>query len=112
MSLKSEIWVSALLRRCQAQGLFCAVVHKGSPEAGAVFIIINHLDGSCDLLGPPPGPAYGENGERRFISEFENPVPILEAEALLRRKRQFDPDLWEIEIEDRKGLAGLVPEKR
>jgi hypothetical protein len=112
MRLKSEIWVSALLRRCQGEGLFCAVIHKGAPEAGAVFLMINHLNGTCDLLGPPPGPAYAENGERRFIKEFESPAAFAQAEVLLARKRQFDPDLWVIEIEDRNNLAGIVPEKR
>jgi hypothetical protein len=111
MTLKSEIWVQALLRRCQGQGLYGAVIHKGSAEAGAVFVLINHLDGTFDLLAPPPGPAYGENGERRFIKEFEMPVALDKAEAFLARSLKFDSDLWVVEIEDRKNLAGIVLEK-
>ncbi|MGL4592631.1 MAG: DUF1491 family protein, partial [Aestuariivirga sp.] len=38
--LKTAIWVSGLLRRCQAQGLFGAVIRKGAEEAGAVFVIV------------------------------------------------------------------------
>jgi hypothetical protein len=110
MRLKSEVWVAALLRRCQAQGHYGAVVRRGAAEAGAVFIIVNHLDGTCDLLGPPPGPAYDDSGERRFAKEFINPVSLQEIEKHLHRKRKSDPDLWEVEIEDRKGLAGLTVE--
>jgi hypothetical protein len=110
MRLKSEIWVAAFLRRCQTQGFYGAVIRRGAAEAGAVFIIVNHLNGTCDLLGPPPGPAYDESGERRFAKEFKNAVTMLEIESLLQRKRKTDPDLWEVEIEDRQGLAGLLPE--
>jgi hypothetical protein len=109
--LKTEIWVQAFMRRCQAENLFGAVLHKGSAEAGAVFIIINHLNGTCDVLGPPPGSAFDEAGNRRFLLEFKTPVLLHEAETLLKRRRSFDSDLWAIEIEDRHGLAGITPEK-
>lgn len=109
--LKSEIWIQAFLRRCQGEGLYGTVLHRGAAEAGAVFVLVNHLDGTCHLLGPPPGPAFDEAGERRFMEEFETPITTQEAEALILRRRKFDSDLWAIEIEDRDGLAGLKPEK-
>lgn len=111
MRLKSEIWVHAVLRRCQAQGQYGAVLRKGAAEAGAVFVWINHLNGTYDLLGPPPGPAFDEVGERRFILEFKQPSSLQEVETLMQRRRKSDPDLWEIEIEDRTGYAGLAIEK-
>jgi hypothetical protein len=109
--LKSEIWVAALLRRCQAQGQYGAVINKGAAEAGAVYVYINHLDGTYHLLSPPPGPAYDEQGERRFILEFENPENWQTVSAVVSRRQMFDPDLWAVEIEDRKDFAGLKPEK-
>lgn len=99
------------MRRCQGEGLYGVVLHRGAAEAGAVFVLVNHLDGTCDLLGPPPGSAFNDEGERRFTREFEKPVSLQVAEALLLRRRKFDSDLWAIEIEDRTGLAGLKPEK-
>jgi hypothetical protein len=36
--LKTAIWVQAFLRRCNAEGLYGAVVKKGADEAGALFI--------------------------------------------------------------------------
>ncbi len=110
MRLKSEIWVHALLRSAQSQGHYGAVLRKGAAEAGAIFVVVNHLDGTYDVLGPPPGPAFDDRGERRFVREFNQAVTIAEAEALLRRRHKADPDLWEVEIEDRLGLAGLLPE--
>ncbi len=108
--LKSEIWVAALLRRCQAEGKYGAVINKGAADAGAVYIYINHLDGTYHLLSPPPGPAYDDEGERRFFLEFEKPQDWQHVSALVARRLKFDSDLWAVEIEDRLGFAGLTPE--
>jgi hypothetical protein len=105
--LKSAIWVSGLLRRCQAQGLFGAVIRKGAEEAGAVFVIVNHLDGSFHLLGPAPGPSIDEAGDRRWILEAVPPAGQAEIDAILDKRRRVDSDIWVVEIEDRTGLAGL-----
>lgn len=110
MRLKSDIWVAALLRRCAGQGLFGAVVHHGADEAGAVYVYINHLNGTYDLLGPPPGPAYNERGDRQFVKEFKVPVDWQKASAVVARRRKSDPDLWAVEIEDRLGLASITIE--
>ncbi len=108
--LKSEIWIAALLRRCQGEGKYGAVIHKGAAEAGAIYVYVNHLDGTYHLLAPPPGPAHDEHGERRFILEFEKPSDWLQVSAVVARRRKSDPDLWAVEVEDRSGFAGLTPE--
>ena len=90
------------------EGLFGAVVKKGAEEAGAVHVIVDHLDGTCHLFGPAPGGAYDDAGERRWIIEIAPPQTPADAMALLERRRRFDPDLWIVEIEDRKGVAGLA----
>jgi hypothetical protein len=110
LRLKSEIWVAALLRRCQAEGLYGAVIHKGAEEAGAIYVYINHLDGTYDLLSPPPGPSYDERGERRFMRETLKPTDWTAVSEIVARRRKSDTDLWAVEIEDRKGLAGIVLE--
>ncbi|MDE2444897.1 MAG: DUF1491 family protein [Alphaproteobacteria bacterium] len=110
MRLKTEFWVAAFLRRCSTEGLFGAVIHHGADEAGVVFIYVNHLDGTYDLLVPPPGPAYDEQGERRFIKAFKAPRDWQAASTYVQRRREDDPDLWAIEIEDRHGLASIAIE--
>lgn len=111
MSLKSEIWVQALLRRCNAEGLFAAVVKRGAAEAGAVFVIIDKCDGSYRLLGPAPGPAYDAAGERLFVDEMQQQSTLQDVEALLARRQRFDDDIWIVEIQDRSGSAGLAVTK-
>ncbi len=107
MRLKTEIWVSAFLRRCMVEGIYGAIIRKGAAEAGAVYVIVNHLDGLCHLFGPAPGPTYGEDGERRWADELQGPAPVNDTGPILERKRRFDPDIWIVEVEDRKGTAGL-----
>jgi hypothetical protein len=107
MRLKSGIWVSAYLRRCQIEGAFAAVRRRGAEEAGAVFIIINRLDGTATLYGPAPQSAFDEAqpAERMFSAMLggEAPVPEADIEARLKREMRFDPDIWIVEIEDRAG---------
>lgn len=90
------------------EGLFGAVVRKGAEEAGAVYVIVNHLDGTCHLFGPSPGASHDEEGERRWIIELAPPQTPHDAAAFLERRIRFDPDIWIVEVDDRKGTAGLV----
>ena len=108
LRLKTGIWVSAFLRRSTVQGMFGAVIRKGAEEAGAVYVIVNHLDGTCHLFGPAPGPSHDDDGERRWSVELTTPTTMPEIDDLLARKQRFDPDIWIVEVEDRKGNAGLV----
>jgi hypothetical protein len=109
--LKTEVWVQAFLRRCNSQGLFGAVLHRGHADAGSLIVVVNHLNGTHSLLTPPPGPAYDENGDRRFENLLARPSDWPEIQAKLERAKSFDSDLWIIEVEDRTGLAGLTPIK-
>jgi len=109
MRLKSGIWVSAFLRRWQAQGNFGAVIRKGAAEAGAIYVIVNHLDGTFHFFGPAPGPAYDEKGERRWFEEIAFPASQEAIGRILARRAAADPDIWIVEIEDRAGTAGIAP---
>ena len=108
MRLKSDIWVSAFLRQCMVDGKYGAVLRKGAPEAGAVYVVVNHLDGTCHLFGPAPGPAFDDDGERRWSEELKPPATPAEVDALISRRTSFDPDIWVVEVEDKSGTAGIV----
>lgn len=105
--LKSRLWVEAFLRTRESQGNFGAILNRGADEAGAVYVVINHLDGSHDLLSPSPGSAYDDAGERHFVKDFATPVPWADVVARMDKRKRSDPDLWLVEAEDRNGLAGL-----
>ena len=107
--LKSRTWVEAFLRTCQTVGKYGAVLHAGHDDAGAVFVVINNLNGRHSLLGPPPGEAVSENGDRRFELRGSG-LDWLEVSEKLQALRRVDSDVWVVEVEDRAGLAGLVPE--
>lgn len=104
MRVKSEIWVRAYLRRCQAEGVPVVVVRRGDEAAGAIFIRIDRLDGTVNLYGPAPAGLSGSETERRWVSCFgSRVVEQAEANVYLARQCEFDPDLWIIDIEDRAG---------
>jgi hypothetical protein len=104
MRLKSGIWVSAYIRRCQIEGAFAAVRRRGAEEAGAIFVKLNRLDGTAELFGPAPQSAFEDRPfDRAFSRISPNPVPEAEAESYLVREIRFDPDVWIVEVEDRGG---------
>jgi len=107
MRLKSGIWVAAYLRRCNVEGAFAAVRRRGAEEAGAVFILVNRLNGTAVLYGPAPQSAFDEAqpADRMFSAVLGGsaPVPATEAEARIAREIKFDPDVWLVEVEDRAG---------
>lgn len=107
MRLKSGIWVSAYLRRCSVEGAFAVVRRRGADEAGAVFIMVNRLDGTVTLYGPAPQALFDEArpSERMFTAVLGGKAPAAEAdaEARIAREIKFDPDVWVIEVEDRAG---------
>ena|SRR5262245_19035902 len=108
MRLKSEIWVHAFLRRAFAQGLYGAVLRKGAAEAGAIYVVIDRLDGTVMVLGPPPGSAIDETGERLWSKVIPPVTSAAEVASFITRLAKFDPDIWVVEVEDRQGTAGLV----
>lgn len=106
MRLKSAIWVSAYLRRCQVEGAFAAVRRRGAEEAGAVFVKVNRLDGTAELYGPAPQTAFDDAhpSDRAFARCLKGDAPReAEVEAYLVREIRFDPDVWIVEVEDRGG---------
>jgi hypothetical protein len=105
--LKTELWVQAFLRRCAVEGKNGAVLQRGHSDAGALLVVVNHLDGGHTLVGPAPGPAYDDEGNRRFVKLTAAPLAWAEILARIARARSFDEDLWVIEVEDRDGVAGL-----
>jgi hypothetical protein len=109
MRLKSSIWVSAYLRRCQVGGSYATLRRRGAEEAGAIFIKIDRLDGTGDLYGPAPQTAFdGEPSERRFTLSFKEPgQSSADIETRLQKEIRFDPDVWVIEVEDREGRHWL-----
>ena len=105
MRLKSNIWVSAYLRRCHTEGVFGAVRRRGAEEAGAVFVKVSLLDGNAMLYVPAPQTSYddGRPVDRFFAPAAPQPMPEPAVEERLTKELRFDPDAWIVETEDRAG---------
>jgi hypothetical protein len=89
--LKSEVWVSAYLRRCATEGIPAVVVQRGAAEAGAVFVKVNRLDGTANVFGPAPQAAFDDArpAERLWVrSTGPDPLAEVDADAYLARQRR------------------------
>jgi hypothetical protein len=111
MRLRSDIWVSAYLRRCGVDGVSAVLRRRGAPEAGAILVRVDRLDGRSALFGlVPQSPTHdpGRGVERVFAPMHEAEwIDDQTAEKRLARELSFDPDLWIIEVEDRDGRPRL-----
>jgi hypothetical protein len=94
--IASSILVGALLRRAEAEGGFGMVLAKGDPTAGAVAVLLTERGGSPRfferLLQPDGSYAWTESGGQPLDQPGE-------LQALIERRRRFDPDLWLIELD-------------
>ena len=104
--LKSGIFVRALIRRAEVAGAQAYVVRRGAEEAGAVFLKVSRLDGTCTILNQ----VVSGEGERAWSRPLGDSCDDAKAAAYFERQVKFDPDLWIVEIEDRDGRA-FVDEK-
>lgn len=113
MRLRSDIFVSALIRTVFAKGGYAAVERKGMDQAGAIFIRQRFRDGLETLFGPAPQSLVDDEGalDRRFEMRLERAEPDAVA-ALIEREIKWDSDLWlvELEIETIDGLFVLQAE--
>ncbi|HZB61195.1 MAG TPA: DUF1491 family protein [Microvirga sp.] len=100
--LRSDFWVSAYLRRCGVEGVDAVLRRRGAAEAGAVFVKVDHLDGTASLYGPAPQLFVDDSGERLFMPVLQAVTP-LDVEERMTRELRFDTDLWLVEVDDRAG---------
>lgn len=96
--LTADFWVKAYLMRLQLAGIPAFVTAHGDATAGAVLVKQSPLDGTAC--------AYQRSfnlmtGARAWVVLAKGSEP--EVDAAIARQRQFDPDLWVIEVEDRAG---------
>lgn len=98
LRLKTEIAVSALLRRAQVAGAFAVIVRKGDDVAGAYMVCVRKA-GEMTLY----------TSERDMSGEVvwfpKGPMSEIDAMNIINRRVDRDPDLWVVEIEDAQGRS-------
>lgn len=86
------------------EGVSVVLRRRGAPEAGAIFVKVDHLNGRATLYGPAPQSLVADaprGVDRVFARTHSGPeINSDEAEERLKREIAFDPDLWIVEVED------------
>jgi hypothetical protein len=109
MRLRSDFWVSAYLRRCGGEGINVVLRRRGASEAGAIFVLIDHLNGLGDLYGPAIQCLLTEHSgsTMRMFQSLMSQVSFLEIETRLQKEIRFDADLWIVACESPDGQHWL-----
>lgn len=99
--LNTDIWVAAEIRRCETLFLNPVILHKGDLERGLVIMKIYVHGQGCKI--------YSQS--RDFDGKLNWHQPLGEqwfaegqADQYITRQRNFDEDLWVIEIDDVKNI--------
>ncbi|WP_439602606.1 DUF1491 family protein [Devosia sp.] len=104
---RTDLWVSAFVRRHNDIGHLCVVSRRGDPIAGQIFVEVDHLNGEVSLYTPAPAASLGDNDEDRvFQLRFDHVEPD-KVRDRIAREQDFDPDLWVVSLELRSGELGL-----
>jgi hypothetical protein len=94
--LPPRLEVPALMRRAQTEGGFATVLRKGDPEGGALLLLISSRGRHCACLER----ILGVSGayEWRQLGPADS-ADSAEVASFLAKRRQFDPDLWLVELD-------------
>jgi hypothetical protein len=96
--LTSRFWVDAYLARLRVYDIAAFVVAHGDDTGGAVLVKLSTLDGRATLYQRSFDMISGARTWMELSAGAE-----LDVDAAIVRQREFDPDLWVIEVEDREG---------
>ncbi len=99
--LKTGFWVAAYLRRLQLSEIPVFVTKRGDPDAGAVLVKSNTLDGMAKLYHR----SFDLGGLQSWMILAEGPDQLVE--ETIQRQKGFDPDIWVVEVEDKAGRTLL-----
>lgn len=87
--LATTLWVNALQRRADRDGAFLTVVARGDPVAGAVVLLWRTPAGETAALA---------RGGAGWATAVEPETDSRRADAYAARQRDYDPDLWIVEL--------------
>lgn len=96
--LATDIWVRAHLRRWNSEGFPAVLLRRGDPDGGAILLRIIGENDSCRILTQ----VRDIDGAQAWMTAVKDNAG--NAEVYVERALKRDPDLWIIEIEDRRGI--------
>jgi hypothetical protein len=98
--LKTHMWVSAHLQKCDIDFMPAVIIHKGDRDRGLILIKHHIIGRGCYLHKQ----GYAMDGSLEWRAPLGG--DLLEekrADQYIVKEYGFDEDLWVIEIEDPKG---------
>jgi hypothetical protein len=100
MGLTTGLWVMAQVRLCDLAFIPATVVRRGDADAGTVLLKLNRFEAGVTVYTQAIS-----TGDEPTWSRGTGPQPVSEAEAdaYIERQVKYDPDVWVLEIEDRRG---------
>ena len=107
MRVTSDFFVTALVRRIFTGNGFAAIRKRGAPEAGAIFVVVDRLDGTFDFYGPAPQAMFMEQPQGRLFERVLEKATDTDITSRLEREARMDPDYWVVDIEARDGAVDL-----
>ncbi|MEP4196594.1 MAG: DUF1491 family protein [Aliishimia sp.] len=96
--LTARFWVDAYIARLRFMDIPCFVTAHGDDTGGAVLVKLNTLDGQARVFQRSFDLETGD----RVWSELNGGIES-DVDASITRQKQFDPDIWVLEVEDRQG---------
>ncbi|PCI61628.1 MAG: hypothetical protein COB37_08050 [Kordiimonadales bacterium] len=95
--LKTSLWVEGHVRTCFTADMPAFVVAKGDADRGGVLLKINQFSAGISLYEQTLD--FDGNKMWRSAGNFDAAAER-DSDAAIAKKRQYDSDLWVIEIED------------
>lgn len=95
--LASSVLVTALIRRAETEGGFGTVLARGDSTSGSIAVVLLERGANPRLLErllQPDGRYEWRESANAGDGHADSGV-----QALLDRRRRFDPDLWVIELD-------------
>lgn len=104
MGITTGIWVMAQVRLCDRAFIPATVVRRGDPDAGTVLLKLNRFEQGVTVFTQT-----SSTGDEPAWNRGTGAAPVSEADAdaYIQRQVKYDPDVWVLEIEDRKGQYKL-----
>jgi len=104
MGLTTGIWVAAQVRTCDRNFIPATIVRRGDSDAGTVLLKLNRFEHGVTVYTQA-----SSTGDEPTWSRGTGPQPVSEAEAdaYIARQVKYYPDVWVLEIEDRRGQYKL-----
>ena len=94
--LSSSILVNALIRQAESSGGFGAVLARGDATAGSILLVLTERGRRAGTMER----VLQANGEYLWQhTANQDTENTSEIDAIVQRRRRFDPDLWVVELD-------------